>query len=195
MNAPAPPVTEELANALAIVLERDGPASCDALAAALGRRRAHVRWALEDDPRFVRKGRGPRTRWQLASVVEGDGNGTGYVTADGAGGSNGSDAGADAAEGVLRWSWDPPETSACTDPAGHRGANAHYRTPEAWAGLCIVCDGAITAPPLTFREWADGKGGEERRQTFENDYRDQIAGRATPEQVERMRFAFDEDDA
>ena len=44
--------------------------------------------------------------------------------------------------------------------------------------------------PVTFSEWARREGGEERRQRFENDYRDYLAGRATPEQVERVRYAF-----
>lgn len=170
-----------LAETIEAHLAESGSASCDAVAKALARRRRDVLTTLRDDPRFVRSGRGRWSQWQLVSDAAGDGYGT-----DGNGlldlePTSDTVSTRDAGEGRT--------TSRCSDPGRHAGNRAHYRTGDG-RKLCIVCDPTPEPPPLTFREWADGLGGEDRRHRFEADYAALISGEVTPGESERMRQAF-----
>ena len=176
----------DLGDELAAFLEREGPSSCDTIARTIRRKRTTVLHTLLDDPRFVQSGRSRATRWRLASNSNGDGLGTDNPGLQSAEGTPQSSA--------PRWSWERA-SSRCSDPVLHDGFRAHYDDPYSRLRLCVKCDGGPIPPPLTFNEWSRGEGGEERRQTFENDYRAVVAlGRATPEQVERIRYAFDHEE-
>jgi hypothetical protein len=78
----------------------------------------------------------------------------------------------------------PKQTSRCSDPQ-HALNRAH-----GVSGRCVICDPAPTIPPLTFRQWSDGEGGELQRNRFVADYNALVDGKKTPEIVERMRAAF-----
>lgn len=73
----------------------------------------------------------------------------------------------------------------------HDAGRAHYLRDG--VRLCVICDPAPQLPPLTFREWLDGIGGEDRLERFSADYRALCAGTASSEQIERMRYAFAEE--
>lgn len=169
-----------IATELGTELTRTGPASCDELARAVGRRRTDVRRTLVDDSRFVRSGRGPRSRWQLATNIDGDGNGT---DSNERGGVEPTSDTLDAGEGRT--------ASRCSEPERHAGNRAHWRDEDG-VTWCVVCDPPPEPRPLTFREWADGLGDEDRRHRFEADYAALVRHETTPEQRERMDFAFAE---
>lgn len=46
------------------------------------------------------------------------------------------------------------------------------------------------AAPLTLEEWFVGEGGEDRRARFESDWDAVLEKTATPEQIERFRWAI-----
>lgn len=199
-------------------LREHGPASSAGLAKGVQRRRADVDAALLGDPvRFVRRGRGPTTRWAL---VEQSAPPPVPPPAD-------------------RWGGLPAPP--CVSPEAHFSFGSHYRANGGWycaiCGVrkqlveqrislrwqgevddvclrpdlhvgtqwrdddgelhCIMCQGVNPGSTddvlLPFALWAEGWGTERQRQWFEDAFVAYIDGRATPEQVARVRAAFPEE--
>jgi hypothetical protein len=119
------------------------------------------------------------TRWQLVQDRDGDGYGTAST----------------ASEGVAQGS-DTPETAQALSarrylvPETHAGWGAHW-TDDDGARRCVRCE-TPNIQPLTFDEWVEGGGGEDRRNGFVDDYAACTAGQSTPDQLERMRLAFED---
>jgi hypothetical protein len=181
---PGATITMPLADEIAAHLERAGPTAATELVRVLRRRRGSVFRVLRDDPRFEQTGGGRGSRWRLASQEPHEGTREPMGTIPSA--DEGTDMGSTvaAAEGFL---------SACTDPVGHAGFHAVY-TDFNGDRRCIRCDPQPVVPPLTFREWLRGEGGEDRRQEFEANLYLAQQGTATREQRERFALAVREVD-
>lgn len=172
--------TATLGDEIEVYLERSGPASCDGIAEVIRRRRSDVLAALRGDPRFARSGRSYRTRWQLAANEDEDGHGTGSTLQEARGATNGASS--------PCWSWERLPPSRCAEPVTHEGNRARYTLDGVrW---CIVCDGPPVARPVTLEEFLRGEGGEERLNQFEADWLAVRTKTATPEQIERFRYAL-----
>jgi hypothetical protein len=86
-----------------------------------------------------------------------------------------------------------PAASSSSERSGGYGGSRRSPTgghPDGQQAWCAGCDPeGPPRVPLTFEEWSRLEGDEDRRQQFENDYRDFIA--AAQRRISKsVRFAF-----